>query len=356
MVSGLSLNISRLNIAVSVAIAVFFGGCFAAASQTASGEKPAVTSASLHVAGEKTKKTSAAHVYLFRGLMNIFSLGMDDLAQKIQNTGVYSTVHEYGSWKEVSNQIAAKYKAGDRGAIILIGHSLGADVVMMMGEYLGTLGVPVTLIVPFDATRSFAATSNVQRVMNITQRDYAYMSRGPGFHGELHNVDVSRYEGVGHITIDKAARLHSMVVSKVLSVARSGAGEIRTAAPAGEMPAGSSAAKNEPKQQEPAARKSQAISGTSTTVEIGLSNPVQPASHTPSFVSEPSVAGIPSPSGAGSSVSAPLNHPPSMAKESGSAASTARVPQRPAAAGAVSSASRAAKSSSPGTFEYQELR
>jgi hypothetical protein len=31
-----------------------------------------------------------AHVYLLRGLMNIFSLGMDTLAEKIQRRGIYA--------------------------------------------------------------------------------------------------------------------------------------------------------------------------------------------------------------------------------------------------------------------------
>src|SRR5262249_43823377 len=115
-----------------------------------------------------------------------------------------------------------KYKAGNHGPIVLIGHSLGADAVMLMGERLGSLGVPVALIVPFDATKSFAATGNVARVMNITQRDYAYMKRGSGFRGELANVDVSSDESIGHISIDKTPRLHTMVVNKVAAVVGKG--------------------------------------------------------------------------------------------------------------------------------------
>jgi hypothetical protein len=172
-----------------------------------------------------------AHVYLMRGLFNIFSLGMDDLAAKIQAAGVSASVHNHSEWRELSDEIAAKYKAGNHGPIILIGHSLGADAVMMMGEYLGTLGVPVALIVPFDGTRSLSASGNVGIVMNITQRDYAYMRRGYGFRGELANIDVSKDESIGHISIDKAARLHAMVVNKVVAVARRGGGPIQTAAP-----------------------------------------------------------------------------------------------------------------------------
>jgi hypothetical protein len=172
--------------------------------------------------------SNAAHVYLLRGLLNIFSLGMDDLAQKIERRGIRASVHNHSEWETLSDQIAARYKAGNRGPIILVGHSLGADAVMFMGEYLGKKGVPVALIVPFDGTGSFAATSNVQRVMNLTQRDYAYMKRGPGFRGELANIDVSG-QGYGHIDIDKSARLHNMVINKIVGIV--GRGGTRTAAP-----------------------------------------------------------------------------------------------------------------------------
>ena len=162
------------------------------------------------------------HVYLLRGLLNIFSLGMDDLANKINARGVKATVHNHAEWQSIADEIAAKYKAGNHGPIVLIGHSLGADAVMFMGEYLGKKGVPVALIVPFDGTGSFAASSNVARVMNLTQRDYARMTRGSGFRGELNNIDVT-HMGVGHIDIDKSDKLHQMVVTKIVGVVGGGA-------------------------------------------------------------------------------------------------------------------------------------
>ncbi len=48
-----------------------------------------------------------AHVYLLRGLMNIFSLGMDTLAEKIQRHGIYATVHNHTEWEALADQAAA---------------------------------------------------------------------------------------------------------------------------------------------------------------------------------------------------------------------------------------------------------
>jgi alpha-beta hydrolase superfamily lysophospholipase len=159
-----------------------------------------------------------AHVYLLRGLFNVFSLGMDSLAEELKQHGVDATVHGYGEWQTLADRAAANYKAGKEAPIVLIGHSLGADSVMEMAAYLGREGVPVALVVPFDGTKSFAASDNVARVLNLTQRDYAYMRGGPGFHGSLANVDVSSDSSIDHINIDKSPRLHKRVVAEVLAV------------------------------------------------------------------------------------------------------------------------------------------
>jgi hypothetical protein len=89
---------------------------------------------------------------------------------------------------------------------------------MDMAAYLGRKGVPVALVVPFDGTKSLAASDNVGRVLNLTQRDYAYVRGGPGFHGTLSNVDVSSDSSIDHINIDKSPRLHARVVAEVLAV------------------------------------------------------------------------------------------------------------------------------------------
>jgi alpha-beta hydrolase superfamily lysophospholipase len=162
---------------------------------------------------------SRAHVYLFRGLADIFSTGMDVLTDELNKRGVYATSHSHTEWKALAEQAAANYKAGKEGPIILIGHSLGADAVMEMADYLGDKGVPVALVMPFDGTQSFAASGNVARVINFTQRDYAYMRKGAGFRGTLVNVDVSSDPDIGHLNIDKSPRLHARAISEVLAVA-----------------------------------------------------------------------------------------------------------------------------------------
>jgi pimeloyl-ACP methyl ester carboxylesterase len=158
------------------------------------------------------------HVYLFRGLADVFSTGMDTLADALNKHGVHATSHSHTDWKAIADRAAADYKAKKEGPIILIGHSLGADAAMEMADYLGDKGVPVALVVPFDGTQSFPAPGNVARVVNFTQRDYAYMRPGPGFRGSLNNVDLSSNHDIDHLNIDKSPELHARVLTEVLAV------------------------------------------------------------------------------------------------------------------------------------------
>lgn len=276
-------RIARFPAMWAVAASLVIGSAAPAASQDiAAAEKR--TAAVTNSQKRAPAHTSTAHVYLLRGLLNIFSLGMDDLAQKIERRGIRASVHNHSEWESLSEQIAQKYKAGNRGAIILVGHSLGADAVMFMGEYLGRKGVPVALIVPFDGTGSFAASANVQRVMNLTQRDYAYMKKGAGFRGELANIDVSG-QGYGHIDIDKSDRLHSMVINKIVGVV--GRGGTQTAAPKPRptetpaatpaaapeaTPAPSAAPSGNSGSAAPASRSASATSGSATEITSSTSS------------------------------------------------------------------------------------
>ena len=200
------------------------------------GARVAASAPQQHAAEQHEAVTSRAHVYLMRGLMNIFSLGMDSLGAQIQHHGISAVVYNHSMADSVVGDIISKYRAGDHGPYILIGHSLGADAVMQMAQMLNHAGVPVALVIPFDGTGSYGATGNVACVLNLTQRNYAYMRAAPGFHGQLSNVNVAS-SGVDHFTIDKSPQLQARALSAVISAAsghscRNGAAEPAVARPA----------------------------------------------------------------------------------------------------------------------------
>jgi hypothetical protein len=174
-------------------------------------------------APKEREAPSRAHVYLLRGLMNVFSLGMDQLAVRIAQRGIAASVHNHAEADAIVAEIVAQYRAGNRGPIILIGHSLGADAVMRMAQSLNRNGVPVALVIPFDGTGSYVTPKNVACVLNLTQRNYAYMRSGIGFHGKLTNVNVSGESGIDHFTIDKSPRLQLQALNSALDTVKSGA-------------------------------------------------------------------------------------------------------------------------------------
>jgi hypothetical protein len=180
--------------------------------------KPAPHAVAAHPAASRDD-ASRPHVYLMRGLLNIFSLGMDQLAAQVARNGIDATVYNHSVEESVVGAIVQKYRGGDHGPYILVGHSLGADAVMLMAQQLNAQGVPVALVVPFDGTGSYAALANVSCVVNLTQRKYAYMQAGAGFHGKLSNVDVSSDTTIDHVTIDKSPRLQAMALKEIVQAA-----------------------------------------------------------------------------------------------------------------------------------------
>jgi hypothetical protein len=211
---------SGFSIAVLLTAAVLsVGSCFGAVSQAAAASETRIAAVAANPSAGA--RSSATQVYLMRGFLNVFSLGMDGLAAELRRSGIPATVGSYAEWQATAREIAANYKAGRRGPIVLVGHSFGADAVMDMGQYLGEMGVPVALIIPFDGTYSHAASANVARVLNIYRSADAKITRGPGFHGELTNYYVAD-AGVSHTNIDKVPRLHAMVINRIRGIRGSG--------------------------------------------------------------------------------------------------------------------------------------
>src|SRR5712691_10126997 len=64
-------------------------------------------------------ETGRPYVYLLRGLLNVFSLGMDDLAAKLQRRGIVAGVYEYGQWESLCQDAAARWHSS-RTQIIIV--------------------------------------------------------------------------------------------------------------------------------------------------------------------------------------------------------------------------------------------
>lgn len=156
-------------------------------------------------------------VYLLRGFLNVFSLGMDDLAAKLQADGISATVMNHAEADLVTSRIVTSYNGGDRGPIVLIGHSLGADAVVEVADGLARYNIPVALMVLFDGTEPHQIPANVATAVNYTK--HFMIASATGSSGIVSNVDLSGDASVDHLSIDTVPSLQAQTLDYILQAA-----------------------------------------------------------------------------------------------------------------------------------------
>ena len=164
---------------------------------------------------------STAHVYLLRGVLNIFSMGLDSIAAKLEAQGIPVTVTNYLGWASLAEQAAADYKSGKVKTIILVGHSSGATVLPDMVARLDQLGAPVKLAIGLDSVFRTSLHGRVGRYINfyIANGNGEPVKPTTGLHGTLENVNVQSVPGVGHLNIEKNEIMQRKVISAIDAVA-----------------------------------------------------------------------------------------------------------------------------------------
>jgi hypothetical protein len=169
---------------------------------------------------------AGVRVYLMRGVLNIFSLGLDQIAARLQAQGIPASVHNYIPWASVADDAAAEYRSGRANIIILVGHSSGATCLPAMVERLSQQGVPVKLAIGLDSVFHTSLSGRVGKYINF------YVANGAGtpvvgtrnLQGTLENVDVENVPGVGHLTIDKNEVMQQKVIAAIDAAVASGPG------------------------------------------------------------------------------------------------------------------------------------
>jgi hypothetical protein len=161
--------------------------------------------------------TPSAHVYLVRGVLNIFSLGMDQIAYRLEQQGITATVHNHLRWAGIADDAAAEYRSGRVKTIILVGHSSGATALPDIVARLDQLGVPVKLAIGLDSVFHTSLAGRVGRYVNFYVANGAGkpVDKSSGFRGSLENVDVERVPGVSHLTIDKNEIMQQKVIAAI---------------------------------------------------------------------------------------------------------------------------------------------
>ena len=159
-------------------------------------------------------------VYLLRGWFGVFSTGMDELAAELKAKGIKAEAIGHLSWKSTVSKIVKDRASGKGFALVLVGHSQGANNVIEMAQALETHKIAVDLVVTLAPMLQEPVPPNVVRAMNYYQNPGwgAPLVAGRGFHGKLSNIDVSSDLTITHINIDKSARVQTEIARAILAI------------------------------------------------------------------------------------------------------------------------------------------
>jgi hypothetical protein len=182
---------------------------------------PAVASAPVvdTPAAENAASTApTAPIYIFRGGLDIFSTGMNVLADELNKRGIKAVSENYAQWRDAFDDIVKSYRARPY-PIVLVGHSFGANTSLLMSYELMKLKIPVALIALYDATDSARVPSNVRWVLNFrsgaSTGANVEITGGAHFRGRIDNVTMGN---LNHMEIDKREDLHKQTIDAIVTV------------------------------------------------------------------------------------------------------------------------------------------
>jgi pimeloyl-ACP methyl ester carboxylesterase len=166
-------------------------------------------------------------VLLVRGVLTVFSLGLDDLADRLRRKGLDVQIVPASLAFSTAGKIAEDYAAGrTKGPLVIIGHSLGGDLGPALARRFGRQGVPVDLLVMIDSTNPSSIPENVKRCVNLYQSNFSptwfRIFRGAPTEAKsgqtnLTNIDIRELPEKGqatqlnHFNIEKSPWVHDIV-------------------------------------------------------------------------------------------------------------------------------------------------
>ena len=204
-----------------IVVALLIAACLTTAGKAETLQSPG--------AAAKVTAGVRGRAYMFRGLIGMIDWGMDQLAQRIDRSGVAADIDAYSAWRSLASQAIADYRR-DPKPITVIGHSVGGDSAVEFAEALGAAHVPVSLLITYDPTRAaHAIPANVGRYINLYQSSNILgggdLEPGRGFRGNYASYNLKDRPEIVHINLDKFDRIQEQLAAKVRSAAARGEGE-----------------------------------------------------------------------------------------------------------------------------------
>jgi hypothetical protein len=165
---------------------------------------------------------SYGRIILLRGLMNVFSRGLDALEVEMKQRGLPAELYNHTAWTEITDKLVAEYKTNKNLApIIIVGHSLGADAALIMANSLVDHGVPVRLVVTLDGVGDVAPLLEGSTEVINYYKPHQFgqeVTATRGFKGTITNIDLSDHPEIEHLNIDKNQDIHDQIITKILEI------------------------------------------------------------------------------------------------------------------------------------------
>lgn len=166
----------------------------------------------------KIKPSKQGEVYFLRGLANIFSLGLDVMAKRVSEDGLKNCVFNHHHWNTLAGDLIADNSLGKISfPIIIVGHSLGANVAPLLATKLGAHNIPVSYVVMLDPVEAEPVGPNVQEVVNyyLPKHKETRLFAADGFTGTIENINVHERGGINHFNIDENPAIWDEVHQKI---------------------------------------------------------------------------------------------------------------------------------------------
>ncbi len=183
----------------------------------------------------KSSGQRVGQVCILRGLIGIWSLGLDGLGAKINAQGIHTVVFQDDQWPVLAMTLAKRYRNDPNPEpLVIIGHSYGADNALRITYNLNSYGIKVDLLITIDPVTPPHVPPNVKVALDYYETrgvtDNLPWWRGiplkacSNFKGTLINNNLAgnrrdlRYGDTGHSGIEKDIKIHAEILQWLLKI------------------------------------------------------------------------------------------------------------------------------------------
>ena len=158
-------------------------------------------------------------ILVLRGLFEVFSLGMNDLARKLRCRG-YDV--KLTSWALAPLEA----KCCDRQPLVIVGHSLGGRMCGWVPRSLKKCGKRVPLVILVDANLVQRIPNNVDKCVHLFVTNEIGLFHGSPVRGESAGMNIVNrnvscgqpswmHGGVSHFNIDSTDWVHDIIINEI---------------------------------------------------------------------------------------------------------------------------------------------